>query len=78
MPKEFNLDRYIDREMQFQKSFLDPINSICSVIGWSAEARATLDDFFSDNDSPDIVANETIINRYVERPKPTTVESFFG
>ena len=47
MPDEFGLDKYIDRETQFEKSFLDPLRSITSVIGWEAEQRATLEDFFA-------------------------------
>ena len=46
LPDEFGLDKYIDRELQFDKSFLEPIRSITSVIGWEAEQRATLEDFF--------------------------------
>jgi DNA polymerase elongation subunit (family B) len=46
LPIEFGLDKYIDRELQFDKSFLDPLRSITSVIGWEAEQRATLEDFF--------------------------------
>lgn len=47
LPDEFGLDRYIDRELQFQKTFLDPIKSICNIIGWKLEETATLEDFFS-------------------------------
>jgi DNA polymerase elongation subunit (family B) len=46
MPDEFNLDKYIDRDMQFDKSFLEPLKSILDVIGWSTEHRSTLDSFF--------------------------------
>ena len=46
LPIEFNLDKYIDRELQFNKSFLEPLKSITSIIGWDTEERATLDDFF--------------------------------
>jgi hypothetical protein len=46
LPDEFGLDKYIDREMQFDKSFLEPIRSITSVIGWDAEQKATLEEFF--------------------------------
>jgi DNA polymerase elongation subunit (family B) len=46
LPDEFGLDKYIDRELQFDKSFLEPLRSITSVIGWEAEQRATLEDFF--------------------------------
>jgi DNA polymerase elongation subunit (family B) len=47
LPDEFGLDKYIDRELQFDKSFLEPLRSITSVIGWTAEHISTLEDFFS-------------------------------
>jgi DNA polymerase elongation subunit (family B) len=47
LPKEFNLDKYIDRDTQFDKSFLEPLRSITDVIGWQVEEIATLEDFFS-------------------------------
>jgi DNA polymerase elongation subunit (family B) len=47
LPKEFGLHDYVDFDMQYQKSFVDPINSICTAIGWSTEKRNTLEDFFS-------------------------------
>ena len=47
LPVEFNLDKYIDRDMQFDKSFLEPIKSITSVIGWDVEHKSTLENFFS-------------------------------
>jgi len=46
MPEELKLDKYIDREMQFQKAFLDPITSILDIIGWSAEKRSTLEGLY--------------------------------
>jgi DNA polymerase elongation subunit (family B) len=46
LPIEFNLDKYIDRDTQFNKSFLEPLRSITSVIGWDVEERSTLVDFF--------------------------------
>ena len=47
LPDEFDLDKYIDRDLQFSKSFLDPIRSITNIIGWNAEKIANLEDFFS-------------------------------
>jgi DNA polymerase elongation subunit (family B) len=47
LPKELQfIDRYIDKETQFQKSFLEPLNSITNVIGWATEQRSTLEEFF--------------------------------
>jgi DNA polymerase elongation subunit (family B) len=46
LPTEFNLDKYINREMQFDKSFLEPVKSITEVIGWNIEHKQTLEDFF--------------------------------
>jgi len=37
LPKEFNLDRYIDYDMQFQKAFLDPLEAITTLIGWETQ-----------------------------------------
>lgn len=42
LPKEFRIEEYIDREIQFQKSFLEPLKSITDIIGWDTEKRATL------------------------------------
>jgi len=46
LPEEFDLDRYIDYDLQFQKTFLDPIEHIFKAVGWSTEEVGTLDDFF--------------------------------
>jgi len=46
LPKEFGLDHFIDYERQFTKTYLEPINDIIGVIGWSTEKKATLDAWF--------------------------------
>lgn len=46
LPKEFDVDSYIDYNMQFQKSFLDPLSIILEVIGWDYEERSTLESLF--------------------------------
>jgi hypothetical protein len=45
-PKELGLDKYIDYELQFEKSFLDPLKSILDSIGWKTEHTTNLDAFF--------------------------------
>ena len=48
LPTELEfIDKYIDRDMQFKKSFIDPLNSITEVIGWNTEPKSTLEDFFA-------------------------------
>ena len=47
LPPEFDLHRYVDYEMQFNKAYLDPIRLILDVIGWSVEKKQTLEDFFA-------------------------------
>ena len=47
IPPELNLEQYIDREVQFNKSFVEPIKTITDAIGWSIEGkRNTIEDFF--------------------------------
>jgi DNA polymerase elongation subunit (family B) len=46
-PKELNLDRYIDYELQFEKAFLEPLKIILDSIGWSVEKTVNLDSFFA-------------------------------
>ncbi len=46
-PKELGLDKYIDYELQFEKSFVDPLKSILDTIGWSMEKTVNLESFFA-------------------------------
>jgi DNA polymerase elongation subunit (family B) len=46
-PKELNLDKYIDYELQFEKAFLEPLKIILDSIGWSVEKTVNLDSFFA-------------------------------
>lgn len=46
LPEEMGLHRFIDYKKQFDKSFLEPIKSITSVIGWETEEVVTLDSLF--------------------------------
>jgi DNA polymerase elongation subunit (family B) len=46
-PKELGLDKYIDYELQFEKSFVDPLKSILDAIGWNVEKTVNLELFFA-------------------------------
>jgi len=46
IPKEFDLHRYIDYNLQFEKSFLEPLRIILDAIGWRVEKSTTLESFF--------------------------------
>ena len=45
-PIEIGVTPYIDYELQFEKSFLDPLKSILICIGWDYKERTTLESFF--------------------------------
>ena len=45
-PKELNLDKYLDYDLQFEKSFLEPLKIILDSIGWEVEKTNTLESFF--------------------------------
>ena len=43
LPPEFGLQGSIDYDLQFKKSFLDPLQVILDTIGWDAEKKNTLE-----------------------------------
>lgn len=45
-PKEFGLDKQVDYDLQFEKSFLEPIKVIMDTIGWQPEKVASLEFLF--------------------------------
>ena len=46
-PTELGLDKYVDYELQFEKSFLEPLKSILDSIGWNVEKTVNLELFFT-------------------------------
>ena len=46
VPKEFCLEQFVDYEMQFEKSFVDPLTIILEKINWKAVKVSSLEDFF--------------------------------
>ena len=47
LPKELDLEQYIDYDTQFDKSFIEPIKTILDAVGWKTEHQNTLEGFFS-------------------------------
>ena len=47
LPPELQLNKYIDYDTQFEKTFLDPIIPILDAVGWNPEETQTLEDFFA-------------------------------
>lgn len=47
LPRELDLHKYVDYDMQFEKTFKDPLKSISDAIGWNLEKVATLEGFFT-------------------------------
>ena len=46
-PKELGLDKYVDYDLQFEKSFVEPLKSILDSIGWNVEKTVNLELFFA-------------------------------
>lgn len=47
LPKEFDVHKYVDYELQWQKAYLEPLRTILDAAGWQVEKLSTLEDFFS-------------------------------
>ena len=45
-PKELEISKYVDHDLQFDKSFVEPVRAILDSIGWSVEKKVTLESFF--------------------------------
>ncbi len=46
LPKELDLQEFIDYDMQFEKAFLEPIRVVLDCMGWKTEKQNSLEDFF--------------------------------
>jgi DNA polymerase elongation subunit (family B) len=46
LPQEFGLEKYVDYQTQFEKSFLEPLKNVLECIGWKHEKVVTIGSFF--------------------------------
>jgi len=46
LPKEFDLQKYIDYNIQFEKAFIEPVSVILNCMGWESEKSNSLESFF--------------------------------
>lgn len=46
LPVEFDIHRYVDYDKMFEKSFVEPLNSLLSCIGWQLREQASLEGLF--------------------------------
>jgi len=46
LPPEFNLEKYVDYKLQFEKSFYEPLKNVLECIGWDSERKVSLLSFF--------------------------------
>ena len=46
IPKEFGLDKYVDYQTQFEKSFLFPLEKVLDCVGWTTKKTIKLGSFF--------------------------------
>jgi DNA polymerase elongation subunit (family B) len=46
LPSDLGLDSYVDYDLQFEKSFIDPLNNIVEKIGWRMDREQTLESLF--------------------------------
>jgi DNA polymerase elongation subunit (family B) len=47
LPLEFNVHKYVDYNMMWEKAFLTPLESITDVIGWKTSPQGSLMDLFT-------------------------------
>ena len=46
-PRELGLEKYVDYDLQFDKSFVEPLKANLDAIGWNVEKTVNLEQFFS-------------------------------
>ena len=46
LPKELDLHRFVDYNVQYEKAFVEPVRHLLDAVGWEVEKTATLEEFF--------------------------------
>ena len=46
LPKEFDAERWVDYDTQFEKAFLSPLEGVLNPVGWDWEEKSSLESFF--------------------------------
>ena len=46
LPRQFKLEKYVDYNLQFEKTFLGAIEPVLDAVGWKSEKSITLESFF--------------------------------
>ena len=46
LPKELGLEKYVDYQTQFEKSFLEPLKNVLQCIGWTHQKTVSIGSFF--------------------------------
>lgn len=73
IPRELDLNKYIDREKQFEKGFLLPMRAILNAIGWT-QSDTSLESFMGD-----VAAAEPVrLERMLREQETAGLDEFFA
>ena len=62
LPREFDLHRFVDYDMQFDKSFVEPLKNIVQLINWNVEPVAKPRYFLCINNS--MAYSKKVVDRF--------------
>ena len=76
LPTEFGLDKYVDYDMQYEKTFVLPIKVILDCMGWQTEKLNTLGDFFDAGTFVEPIKQKVI--SVIDKTEASTLDDFFN